>query len=94
MARTEERLSQETAPHVIPALELKGSAAERLRTLEGAIVRLQQLRIVLGGDSVAPVAPSELRGRYINAPVWPWFAAGWIIGALFVALLMVAWTYS
>jgi hypothetical protein len=26
--------------------------------------------------------------------VWPWFAAGWIVGALFVLTFLVAWTYG
>jgi len=37
---------------------------------------------------------TEPRGPYINAPVWPWFAAGWIVGALFVLLFLIAWTYG
>jgi hypothetical protein len=94
MGAADQRAADEPMPHVIPAIELKGSAAERLRAIEAAIARLQQLRIVLGGDPVAHLPPREIHGRYIDAPVWPWFAAGWIIGALFVTSVIVAWTYS
>jgi hypothetical protein len=37
---------------------------------------------------------SELHGPYIDAPVWPWSAAGWALGALFIVLFLVAWFYG
>jgi hypothetical protein len=40
------------------------------------------------------VTPCELNGPYINAPVWPWLAAGWALVAVFVLLVVVAWSYS
>jgi hypothetical protein len=75
---------------VIPAVELSGSPAERLKTLEASIARLLQLRRTLVGDAVPYEPSSELYGPYLHAPVWPWFLAGWIIGALFVLMFVVA----
>ena len=40
------------------------------------------------------VTPSGLNGPYINAPEWPWLAAGWALVAVFVLLFVVAWSYS
>jgi hypothetical protein len=80
-------------PEVIPAVELHGSRADRLRTLDAAIARLQALKRAIGGEPAA-TPPSELHGPYINAPVWPWFAAGCVLGALFVLLFVVAWRFS
>ena len=86
-----------TMPHkmsddaiVIPAVELRGSGTDRLKTLDASIARLQQLRRSIAGDAAPYVAPSELHGPYLYAPVWPWFLAGWIIGALFVLMFVFA----
>lgn len=80
-------------PEVIPPVELHGSPGHRLRTLDAAIARLQALRRAIAGEPT-PIPPPELHGPYINAPVWPWFAAGCVLGALFVLLFVVAWSYS
>ena len=77
-------------PLVIPRVELTGSPADRLLVLDAFIVRLQQLRRTLVGDALPPESPSELHGPYLHAPVWPWFVAGWIVGALFVLMFVVA----
>jgi hypothetical protein len=80
-------------PTIIPAVELTGSPQDKVRTLDTAIAQLQQLRrAVLGEPSLPPA--HELRGRYINAPDWPWFTAGWVLGALFVLLLLLARSYA
>ena len=79
-------------PDVIPQVELKGSRAEKLQALDATIARLHQLRAALIGDEPGRVPPGTLHGPYINAPVWPWFAAGWVVGALFVLLFLVAWS--
>ena len=79
-------------PQVIPSVELTGSRADKLRTLDAAIARLQQIRNTLTWEALVP--PYELHGRYINAPVWPWFVAGWIVGALFVVVFLVAWSWA
>jgi hypothetical protein len=76
-------------PIVIPAVELKGLPQERLRALDAALRHLQHVRSALIGEAPVP-SRYELRGRYINAPVWPWFTAGWVLGALFVLLLLLA----
>ena len=81
-------------PQLIPAMELKGPREEQLRTLAAAIAHLQQLRRLVAGESLPGLPPYELRGRYIDAPVWPWFTAGWILGALFVLLLLLARSYA
>ena len=69
-------------------------AGTTVKSLDAAIAHLQQLRGSLVTETLADAPPSELQGRYINAPAWPWFAAGWIVGALFVLLCLVAWTYG
>jgi hypothetical protein len=79
---------------LIPAVELTGSRNERLKMLDDAIGRLQVMRRVLAGEAVPGAPSNELYGPYINAPVWPWFAAGWVVGALFVLAFVIAWSYS
>ena len=64
------------------------------KTLDGVIDALQQLRSTLAGEMPTEARPSELYGRYINAPVWPWFAAGLVVGALFVVMFIAAWTFG
>lgn len=78
------------APLVIPAVELSGSSSERLRALDASIVRLQQLKRTLVGETSPHEPPLELHGPYLYAPVWPWFVAGWVIGALFVLMFVFA----
>jgi hypothetical protein len=56
--------------------------------------RLQALRRTLASEPVPGAPPNEFYGPYVNAPVWPWFAAGWMIGALFVVLFVIAWSFS
>ena len=77
-------------PQMIPALKLEGPRMEQLKALDAAIGRLEQLRRNLVGEPAPHVPPGELHGRYINAPVWPWFAAGWVLGALFVLAFLLA----
>jgi hypothetical protein len=37
------------------------------------------------------IRPSyEMDGPYINAPDWPWSAAGWVLAAMIVVLFVVA----
>lgn len=78
---------------VIPQLELRGSLTEKLRAIDAAIIRLQVVRGSLAGEPLRP-RPSELQGPYINAPVWPWFAAGWFLGAICVLMFVIAWWWS
>lgn len=79
--------------HFIPSLELTGSVAEKLDTLDTLIGYLQTLRRNLTGDASA-VTPYEGRSRYATTPAWPWFAAGVVIGALFVVMLLLAHSWS
>jgi len=67
---------------------LTGSTADQLRALETSIAYLQRLRHELTGDSLLPTMPPELHGPYLNAPVWPWFLAGWIVGALMASAIL------
>jgi len=61
-----------------------------LTTLDGAIASLQRLRDQFDDRSTG--APQhEVFGRYINAPVWPWFFAGTLVGAVIVLMFAVAW---
>jgi hypothetical protein len=82
------------APIVIPSVELTGTPSERLQTLEASIVRLQNLRRTMVGDATPDEDPSELHGPYLHAPVWPWFVAGWVIGALFVLMFVFARAFA
>jgi hypothetical protein len=82
------------APVVIPAVELHGSLADRLRTLDAAIARALELRRTMAGESLTDVPPSELHGPYLHASVWPWFLAGWIVGALFVLMFVFARVFA
>jgi hypothetical protein len=36
------------------------------------------------------LTPPELYGPYLNAPVWPWHVAGWVVSALFVLMFVIA----
>ena len=36
------------------------------------------------------LTPPDLYGPYLNAPVWPWHVAGWIVSALFVLMFVIA----
>ena len=73
---------------IVPAIELTGSPADQRQTLDRAIAELQQLRRELSPQTAEP--PTDVRGRYIDAPVWPWFFAGWLVGALFVLSFVIA----
>jgi hypothetical protein len=75
----------------IPSVELKGSRTQKLRTLDTLIAYLERLRRSLAGDAIAGRTGHEGPSRYIDAPVWPWLAAGIVLGALFVLLLVAAW---
>lgn len=77
--------------HFIPSVELKGTRAQKLRRLDTLIVYLERLRRSLAGDTVIGRAGYEGPSRYIDAPAWPWLAAGIVLGALFVLLLVAAW---
>jgi hypothetical protein len=68
-------------------------AQSTAKAIDRVIARLQQLRRSLVTESITEVPRPEIHGRYIHAPVWPWLAAGWMLGALFVLLFLVAWTY-
>jgi len=40
------------------------------------------------------LAPYELDSPYLNAPVWPWFAAGSTLATLFILLFLLAWSLA
>ena len=61
-----------------------------LTTLDAAIASLQRLRDQFD-DRPAEAPQHEVFGRYINAPVWPWFFAGTLVGAVIVLMFAVAW---
>ena len=64
-----------------------------LPMLDRIIASLREVSDGLGGAGAdgAGMPPEELRGRYIDAPLWPWFAAGCVVGTLVVLLFLVAW---
>jgi hypothetical protein len=92
-ARTSPDARPSDQPDVVPQLELRGSQAEKLRAIDAAIIRMEILRESLAGEPARP-RPPEVQGPYINAPVWPWFAAGWSLGVLCVLMFIVAWWWS
>jgi hypothetical protein len=83
-------LSATSDPYIVPALELTGPRAERLRTLDAAIERLETIRSELAGFRGPEGVSPDVRSPRLDAPVWPWFAAGWVFGALFVLMFLVA----
>ena len=83
-----------SVPNVIEPVDLKGSYAERIATLNAAIVRLQEIRAALLGEPWPQGKAPALHGPHIDAPLWPWFAAGWLVGAMFVLLFVWAWVRS
>jgi hypothetical protein len=80
--------------HFIPSVELKGSRGEKLQKLDTLIVYLDQLRRSLAANTTGGQGGYEDPGRYGESPAWPWFAAGALVGALFVLLLLAARTWA
>ena len=81
----------EQISHVIPSVELKGSVAEKLNTLDTLLTYLERLRYSIVGAQPVRGGVFEGPGRHVNAPSWPWFTAGVALGALFVLMLIAAW---
>jgi hypothetical protein len=81
-------------PVIIPAIELRGSAIDRLRTLDAAIARLQSMRRAAARTPVPGAPANEFYGPYVNAPVWPWTVAGWALAVVFMLLFLMAWLRS
>jgi hypothetical protein len=77
--------------HFIPSVELKGSIAEKLNTLDRLITYLQRLRHGIAGARPVRGGVYEGPGRHVDAPSWPWFTAGVALGAMFVLMLIGAW---
>jgi len=76
--------------HVIPSVELKGSRAEKLQTLDTLIRHLMTLRRRLSGDPTQIVENRERVSDRITAPAWPWFVSGAAVSGLFVLLAPAA----
>jgi hypothetical protein len=36
----------------------------------------------------------ERDSRYIDAPLWPWSLAGWVIVAMVIMIFITAWSHS
>jgi len=68
------------------------TSVDPLATLDGVIASLQRLREQF--DDRSADAAHEVLGRYINAPVWPWFWAGTFAGAVIVLMFVVAWLHA
>lgn len=68
-------------------LERKGHTLTLRETVRAA---LQEARLTLSGELPATGPASVRYGRYIDAPVWPWFAAGWILAAAYVVGFFIA----
>ena len=74
--------SEATISHFIPSVELTGSRNEKLRKLDTLILYLEKLRASLARDLTKDARPPHERAR----PVWGWFAAGVVVGAVVVLL--------
>ena len=74
--------------HFIPSVELKGSRADKLKTLDTLIAHHERLRRSLAGDTPVTRGGFEGPSRHIGSPAWPWFTAGAFLGALFVLLMI------
>jgi hypothetical protein len=88
------RRDEDGAPVLIPAVELRGTLVDRLRTLDAAIARLQSARRALSREPVPGAPSNEFYGPYINAPVWPWTVAGWTLAVVFMLLFLMTWLRS
>ena len=75
-----------TISHFIPSVELAGSRIEKLRKLDTLILYLENLRDSLARDPTQEARPSHEIGR----PLWRWFAAGVVVGAVSILLFFAA----
>jgi hypothetical protein len=78
--------AEATISHFIPSVELTGSRSDKLRKLDTLIRHLEQLRRGLAGDTTKVPA----RAPNLAHPVWGWFAAGIVAGAISILLLLRA----
>ena len=78
--------TETTISHFIPSVELTGSRSEKLRKLDTLILYLEKLRGSLARDTTKEAVRSHERAR----PAWSWFAAGVVVGAVFVLLFFTA----
>jgi hypothetical protein len=78
--------TEATISHFIPSVELTGSRSEKLRKLDTLILYLEKLRGSLARDTTKESRPSHEGAR----PAWGWFAAGVVVGAVFVLLFFTA----
>ena len=78
--------AETTISHFIPSVELTGSRRDKVRKLDTLIVYLEQLRRGLAGDTTKKPARAPNRAH----PVWGWFAAGMVVGAVSILLLLRA----
>src|SRR2546430_1940767 len=76
--------------HFIPSVDLKGSRNDKLETLDTLIIDLERVRKSLAGETVVARGGFGGPGRHIGSPTWPWFAAGALLGALFLLLIILA----
>jgi hypothetical protein len=76
--------------HFIPAVELKGSRAEKLQALDTLIAQLEQLRRSLAGTPTKIDSAFERWSPYIDRPTGPWLVAGALLAAVFIILLLAA----
>lgn len=76
--------------HFIPSVELKGSRAEKLATLDTLIRHLETLRRSLAGERVVAGVRHEGPSRFADSPDWPWIVTGIAIVAAFFVLAVLA----
>jgi hypothetical protein len=81
------RTADPAISHFIPSVELTGSCQDKLRKLDTLIVYLHELRARLSGDATFRPAHTT---RVARSAAWLWFAAGLVIGAASVLLLLRA----
>jgi hypothetical protein len=78
--------TEATISHFIPSVELTGSRSEKLRKLDTLILYHEKLRGSLARDTTKESRLSQEGAR----PAWGWFAAGVVVGAVFVLLFFAA----
>jgi hypothetical protein len=69
------------------------SESQGIRVAE-TIEKRHWLQLLVLADVPAANPPYERDGRYINAPVWPWFTAGTVFAALFLVFVLIEYYFS
>ncbi len=86
--------AEQRITHFIPSVELKGSRADKLQTLDTLTVYLQWLRRRLAGEPDPRRSTFEGPSPLATASAWPWFAAGVVVTVAVLLLFVLAWEWT